>query len=249
MGYKFKVEKPKDLYMPGNDENILPGTMNFEKLQADPSKYADYINARLEQDDFDPSVRDVGQDPMSTFAGGSRGMFEDLAKKMLPGVQKKMAEELRSDSYKEEAYAPFRRSVLSDLAQSNRQLNQSLSRRGIGFGGLADSARARLNKNAAGELAAGKADISSASEAKAKDVEANSLNFGIQQRNLRQQMFNTVYNSALQSYMQRKSGNSGLLRGLGMIAGGILGSAAGPAGTVAGAYAGGELGGAVGGAI
>ncbi len=251
MAYKYKVDIPEELRGAGYGRDDMGGGLqvDMDKLRANPSKYADYISQRLSQDDFDPMASDPGQymHTNENINGGTKDMFSEYSRQAYPGVQKQLAADIRSPGSQNEIFGNYRNQVLGDLAQNQRMTGKNLQRRGISFGGVAQGAQTRLNAGASRDLAIGKQDISSQAEAEARDVEANAMNYGIQQRNLQQQHYNTVYNSALQSYITRKAGNAALAKGIGTVGGAVLGGYfGGPAGAVGGGVAGGAVGGAVG---
>ncbi len=250
--YKPKIDTPQDLRGEGYGRDDWGGIrqINFDKLNADPSKYADYISQRLQQDDFDPVQGDsyMGVNP-NNIGTGTKDYFSELSRKAYPGVQKQLASDIRSEGSQNEIFGNYRNQVLGDLAQNQRATGQSLQRRGLGYGGVAQGAKLRLNSEASGNLATGKQNIATEAEKEARDVEANAMNYGIQQRNLQQQHFNTVYNAALDSYMRKKAGNAALGKGIGAVAGGLIGgyaSGGSPVGIVGGASVGGAAGGAIG---
>lgn len=155
-----------------------------------------------------------------------------------PQLTRATANEYRTGGYQGEAFNQFKNKVLGDLAVSSKGAQLNMARRGLGSGGMAQAEQAKLAAGASKDIAVGKQDISREAENLAQQVEANHLNSAIQQRNMKQQAYNTVYNSALQSYMQRKQAS----RQLASTAGAVAGYAAlGPAGGMAGGYIGGSI--------
>lgn len=137
----------------------------------------------------------------------------------------------------QDIYNKFRNERLRDLGTDQQSTQRGLSKRGLGYGGIAQGANARLQGDAEYDLQTGKSKIRSAAEEQAQQIKADTLNTAVQQKNAQQVIFNHVYSSALDEYRNRRN----TLKAVGQGAGAIIGTAyGGPVGGAAGSAAGGE---------
>lgn len=168
------------------------------------------------------------------------GQAQDTAakQKALREKQVQFADDLTSEGSLDEAFNPYRQQVLRDLADSQRTLGRNLNKRGLAYGGIAKGAAEKQKGLAQEDLASGRVKIRDEAEAKAQDIRNNVTNEGFKIQQTSQQMLNSIYQSALDQYLQRRRA----FKAIGQAGGAVLGTyIGGPTGGAAGSYAGGEL--------
>ncbi len=153
-------------------------------------------------------------------------------------AQGDFADDLQSEGSINDSFSLFRNQVMRDLASSQKSLGASLNRRGLGSGGIARGASEKQKNLAKEDLASGRLKIRDEADAKAQEIRNNLMNQGFRIQQTRQQMLDSIYQSALDSYLQKRRAFKAIGQAGGTILGTYLG---GPAGGAAGSYAGGEV--------
>lgn len=242
-GYNFKVATPSDL------QSSTPGSagIDINKLKADPTKYSDYIQQRLSQNDFDPAVNSTpgNFDPQGygvagwgDYRGGDQGEFQQLAQQAGTGIQKNIAASLQTQGTQNDIFQPIRNRMMSNLAGDSKATRSNMMSRGFGYGGAAQGAQAGLLANYQANNASAKQDVQTQANQQASDINANLISQGIQKRNTQQQMYDSIYNSALQHYIQERQASGAAVGAIGAIAGAFV--PGGGAATVGAGYAAGN---------
>ncbi len=142
------------------------------------------------------------------------------------------------DGVQKDIYHKFRNERLGNLVTDQQSSERRLAKRGLGYGGIAQGANARLQGDASFDLETGKSKIKSAAEEQASQIRADALGSAIKQRQDKQAVFDVVYSQAIDEYRHRRDAMKAVGQGAGM----VIGTAySGPVGGAAGGEAGGEV--------
>jgi hypothetical protein len=210
-------------YDPGDGTWKTPSIRNYEKFK----------------EDFSPKEAQGGAFTKEMGQEQYRQQEEARKQQEIRDKQLGIAKEFEDpNGIPSEAFRRFRSERMKDLSADQRSQKRSLSRRGLGYGGIAEGADARLQTEAGYDLETGKSKIKSAADEQAQQIRNDVLNNAIKEQQTKQVLFDSVYNNALNDYRQRRQSMKSFGQAVGGIAGTIYGGGVG--GTV-GATAGGEL--------
>lgn len=137
--------------------------------------------------------------------------------KEIKDSQFKQAKDFRGNlsGFENDLFRDYRNMGLRDLASQVKTTSNSLGRRGLGYGGIAEGAQAKNAANFSYGMAKGKSDIHRSSEDMANQLDADALNSGLLFQKTQQGIQDTVYNQAIQEYQNRNSAMNGIFQGAG----------------------------------
>ncbi len=105
------------------------------------------------------------------------------------------------------------------LANQLLEIRRDAARRGIMNSGIRLNNEAGAQANSASNLAQTRMDIHKQSSAMANQLDQDAINAGITQQRLQSDIYDSIYNQALQNMVQRNQGLTSLGQGVGSVAG------------------------------
>lgn len=138
---------------------------------------------------------------------------EDLKQQQL-GI----ASDIEGEGFKGDLFNQFRNRRLKDLATDQSVTEKRMAHRGL-LGPGAEGVKQKNLSNASGDIAEGKGKIRSFADEQAAQIRASVLNQGLKERQTKQYMYDSIYNSALQDYQMKRASQDEFMKGAGMVIG------------------------------
>jgi len=111
-----------------------------------------------------------------------------------------------------------------ELAGNMANVDNSMNRRGMFYGGRRQGARAGAESNTAADVADKIQKSNLSAQQNLQDIEGNALEAGTNYQSQLQGTYDDAYNEALSRRQQRLDRQGGIFRGIGKAVGGLLGS-------------------------